>query len=457
MNKRISKESISIYVIDDDKDVRINTIDLLSTQFDHIEAFDSPTKVLPRINPNLPAIVLTDLRMPETDGLEYAEKMLEADAQLPIILMTGYGDISVAVDAMRKGVYDFIEKPFDTNTLIDSIHRAIEKRFLTLSLAEISHQLDNRNLIETKLIGNSPSMAQLRQEIINLSVLDIPVMIYGETGAGKELTARCLHDYSHRKDHHFVAINCAAIPEQLAEAELFGNTKGAFTDASENRIGKLEYANNGTLFLDEIESLSTSVQAKLLRALSDNKITPLGSNKEIPINCRIISGSKVDLRHQDNFRQDLFFRLTVATVNIPPVREREEDIITLFEYFSRQSCERLGTQYFPTNQYAQQRLINYGWPGNVREVINAATRFSIKHCSDIDYAIDSSDLVIKPESDKRSLKEQVEHYEASLIKLKLEEHKGKVAKVLDDLSIERRTFNQKLTRYGISSSDFKNK
>jgi len=455
MANAITKDDITIYIIDDDKDIRINTIDLLSTQFKKIEAYDSPKKVLPKINHAIPAIILTDLRMPDADGLEYAIKMLEIDTQLPIILMTAYGDISVAVEAMRNGVYDFIEKPFDTNHLIKSINRAIEKRYLTLSLAQTKSLLNNRDLIEQKIIGHSPSIKQLRQDIVDFSSLDIPVMIYGETGSGKELTARCLHEYSHRNKERFVALNCAAIPDQLAEAELFGNVKGAFTDAYDARIGKLEYANNGTLFLDEIESLTPSIQAKLLRALSDNIITPLGSNKEIPINCRIVSGSKVELRNRENFRQDLFFRLEVAALMIPPIREREEDIITLFEYFSLQNCERLGTHFHPTNHYAQKKLITYSWPGNVRELINASTRFAIKHCADIDYAIESSDIFVKPNSEKHTLKDQVEHYEASLIKLKLEEHNGKVASVLEDLSIERRTFNQKLNRYGISTATFK--
>lgn len=457
MTTQIMKDDIAIYIIDDDKDIRVNTTDLLSTEFKHIESFESPQKVLEKISRNLAAIIVTDLRMPNADGLDYAIKMLEIDAQLPIILMTGYGDISVAVEAMRNGIYDFIEKPFNTNHLIETIHRAVEKRFLTLSLAHTRDQLDNRDHIEQTIIGLSPSIQQLRQDILDLAPLDIPVMIYGETGAGKELAARCLHEYSKRSNGRFVALNCAAIPEQLAEAELFGNVKGAFTDAYTARTGKLEYANNGTLFLDEIESLSPSIQAKLLRALSDNLITPLGSNQEIPINCRIVSGSKIDLRNQENFRQDLFFRLEVASVTVPPIRKREEDIIMLFEYFSSQNCERLGTTYQPTNDYAQKRLVTYSWPGNVRELINASTRFAIKHCSDIDYAIDSSDIVVKPSTDNLTLKEQVEHYEASLIKLKLDEHKGKVSKVLEDLSVERRTFNQKLIKYGITTSDFKPK
>lgn len=453
--KSLKIEDISIYIIDDDKNIRINTTDLLSTQFTHIESFASPKSVLPKINTSLPAIILTDLRMPDADGLEYALKMLAIDNQLPIILMSGYGDISTAVDAMRNGIYDFIEKPFDTNQLIDTLHRAIEKRFLSLSLKQTQEQLNNRDNINIKIIGHSAGITQLRQDIIDFAPLDIPVMIYGETGSGKELTARCLHEYSHRKNQRFVALNCAAIPEQLAEAELFGNVKGAFTDAQHARIGKLEYANNGTLFLDEIESLPLGIQAKLLRALSDNMITPLGSNKEIPINCRIVSGSKVELRNHSEFRQDLFFRLEVAALNIPPIRQRAEDIITLFELFSLQHCQRLGTTYQATNAYARRKLVAHSWPGNVRELINASTRFAIKHCSDIDYALESKDTLLTPISEQRSLKEQVDHYEASLIKLKLEEHKGKVAKVLDELSIERRTFNQKLIKYGISTSTFK--
>ncbi len=455
--KAFKPEDIHIYIIDDDKNIRINTTDLLSTQFSHIESFSSPKNVIKKISKSLPAIILTDLRMPDADGLEYALEMLKIDPQLPIILMSGYGDITTAVDAMHNGIYDFIEKPFDTNRLIDTLHRAIEKRFLSLSLQQTKEELNHRDNINSKIIGHSSSIVQLRQDVIDFASLDIPVMIYGETGSGKELAARCLHEYSHRRKERFVALNCAAIPEQLAEAELFGNAKGAFTDAQHARVGKLEYANNGTLFLDEIESLPMGIQAKLLRALSDNMITPLGSNTEIPINCRIVSGSKEELRNHHEFRQDLFFRLEVATLNIPPLRQRTEDIITLFEFFCLQHCERLGTTYQATNTQAREKLIAHTWPGNVRELINASTRFAIKHCSDIDYALESKDTFLTPISEQRPLKEQVEHYEASLIKLKLAEHKGKVAKVLDTLSIERRTFNQKCVRYGINTTDFKDK
>jgi two-component system C4-dicarboxylate transport response regulator DctD len=371
--------------------------------------------------------------------------------------MTGYGDISIAVDALKHGIYDFIEKPFEIDRLMDSIHRAIEKRVLTLSLSNMQKKLDDNTNIEHQLIGFCPAMKQFKRDIVDLAPMDIPIMIYGETGSGKELAARCLHEYSTRNKANFVALNCAAIPEQLAEAELFGYKKGAFTDAKNSRVGKLEHANNGTLFLDEVESLSLATQAKLLRALSDNIITPIGSNEEIKINCRIISATKDDLRSNENFRQDLFFRLQVAEIKIPPLKERKEDIVHLFEVFSIQNCKTLGTNYRSITPYTLEKILAYSWPGNVRELINVTTRYAIKHCTDIDYALESKEKIIEIDDGCKTLKELVDNYESSVIKLKLHEHKGKVAKVLDELSLERRTFNQKLNKYGINTCDFKPK
>ena len=341
MAHKLHTTDIEIIIVDDDEDIRINTSDLLSTLFDKISLYSSPEPLLKELRTDRPAIILTDLRMPNADGLEFAKQVNEIDPALPIILMTGYGDISTAVDAMKQGIYDFIEKPFDTDRLIASIQRAVDKRILTLNLEKSLNQLSNHNNIESIIMGQCPAIIKLRKQVIDLAPMNIPILILGETGTGKELVARCLHDYSARKEGPFVALNCAAIPDQLAEAELFGHEKGAFTDASTARIGKLEYAKNGTLFLDEVESLPLSTQAKLLRALSDNIVTPLGSHKEVPINCRIISATKDELRGNENFRQDLFFRLQVAELKIPPLRSRSEDIITLFEFFVRQQCNLL--------------------------------------------------------------------------------------------------------------------
>ncbi len=451
------QQIIKIMVVDDDKDIRVNTVDLLSTQYPQIVDFDSPQTALAEIYPHMPVIILTDLRMPGGDGLEFAQAVREIDEDLPVILMTGYGDISIAVDAMKHGVYDFIEKPVDTDRLLKSIQRAVDKRRLSLSLLEARNKLEQQSGIEARLIGNSPMMKQLKQSLLQLAPMDLPIMIYGETGVGKELVARSLHDYSERKDGNFVALNCAAIPEQLAEAELFGYEKGAFTDAKSAHIGKLEYANGGSLFLDEIESLSLSMQAKLLRVLQDGVISPLGSNEERKTNCRIISASKEELRNHQDFRQDLFFRLQVGELLIPPLRQRKEDIIMLFEYFVMQSCENFKIEYLPLSNDSRKQLLAFDWPGNIREMINVATRYTINGCQNLKQLLFNVEPLVMENQQDLSLKEQINDYEENLIRSRLALYEGNVSAVLADLKLERRTFNQKISRYNISTTDYKNK
>ena len=447
--------SITIIVVDDDKDVRVNTVDLLSTQYQRIIEYSSPRPALAEIYPQMPAVILTDLRMPGGDGLEFSKAVKAIDPDLPVILMTGYGDITIAVDAMKHGVYDFIEKPVDTNRLLKSIQRAVDKRLLSLSLLETRLQLAQHSQIESRILGNSPMIKQLKQSVLKLALMDIPVMVYGETGVGKELVARCLHDFSARCGKPFVALNCAAIPDDLAEAELFGYVKGAFTDAKGSRVGKLEYASGGTLFLDEVESLSPNIQAKLLRVLQDGIITPLGSNQEIKTDCRVISASKIDLLNHDNFRQDLFYRLQVGECHIPALRDRQEDMITLFEYFVMQSCENFKIEYQPLSDHNCSVLLSSEWPGNVRELINVATRYVINGFADIDQLIPGGSMSRAGQKQQVSLKQQVNAFEENLIRSKLAQYQGKVSEVLSDLDLERRTFNQKLTRFGISVSDYR--
>lgn len=449
----LTKENIEILIIDDDADVRENLSDLLSTEFDNIKAFESPVNALKLLTEAEHYVVLTDLRMPDHDGLEFAQQIQEISPDVPVILMTGYGEVSVAVQAMKQGVYDFVEKPFDTDILIEILKRAVEKRYLDLSLQLTQRELEYRDGIDQQIIGQCAAMKQLKSQILRLAVMDVPVLVQGDTGCGKELVARSLHEYSKRCDAPFVPLNCAAIPDHLAEAELFGHAKGAFTDAHQARKGKLEHADGGTLFLDEVESLPLSLQAKLLRALSDQKITPLGSNEEIPINCRVISATKDELRGNENFRQDLYFRLQVAILKIPPLNQRAEDIVSLFEYFVNQQCDNFGVDYQATSAITKTALMSYAWPGNVRELINVATRYVIDQCEDI-ISVDA----IQPITDltaSSSLKDQMSAFEENLLRSKLQEHEGKVAKVLEDLKLERRTFNQKLNRYAISVSDYK--
>ncbi|MGB1091776.1 MAG: sigma-54-dependent transcriptional regulator [Oceanobacter sp.] len=448
---------IEILIIDDDDDIRINLSDLLSTEFESLSTWSSPHKLKNRIHKDAPVVVLTDLRMPDADGFEFAKQVLETDPDLPVILMTGYGEISIAVDAMKQGVFDFVEKPFDVDYLLSAVSRAVSLRAQQLAgkLAESDSGHSLSGELCQKLVGQCPAMKQLRQDILEFAPMNIPVLIYGDTGVGKEMVARALHDCSARSKGRFVALNCAAIPEQLAEAELFGHEKGAFTDASTARDGKLVHANGGTLFLDEIESLPLSTQAKLLRAISDQLVTPLGSNKEIPIDCRIVSATKDELRNNENFRQDLFFRLQVAELRIPALKDREGDAVALFEFYARQQCDNFGTRYQPADEATRQVLMQYSWPGNVRELINVATRYAIRGCRQIENAIEMDTQATFEVKPGESLKEMVQAYEEKLIRSKLAQHQGKVSAVLEDLCIERRTFNQKLNRYGINSGDYR--
>lgn len=449
----LTKNQIEILIVDDDADVRENTIDLLSTVFDQCRALDSPLEVLNKLEESSPCVILTDLRMPEYDGLQFASQVHEISPNLPVILMTGYGQVSVAVQAIKQGIYDFVEKPFDTDMLIETLKRAVDKRFLDLSLKFTQQELAYRDGIDSQIIGQCPAMRQLKNQIVRLAAMNVPVLIQGDTGCGKELVARSLHEYSSRRDEAFVPLNCAAIPDHLAEAELFGHAKGAFTDAHQVRKGKLEHAQGGTLFLDEVESLSHSLQAKLLRALSEQKITPLGSNTEIEIDCRIISATKDELRGNENFRQDLYFRLQVAILKIPRLSDRAEDVVSLFEYFVAQQCDNFDVEYRPSSTTTKAALMSYDWPGNVRELINVATRYVIDQCADI-IAVDVAQNSTMSDINF-SLKDQVNAFEENLLRSKLQEHDGKVALVLEDLKLERRTFNQKLNRYDISVSEFK--
>ncbi|MBM97267.1 MAG: DNA-binding response regulator [Oceanospirillaceae bacterium] len=449
------QEDIEIVVIDDDEDVRINTCDLLSTRYQRIAHYPSPAPLLNRLRPDSAMVILTDLRMPDADGFEFAQQSLRLAPEVPVILMTGYGEVSIAVDAMKHGVQDFVEKPFDTDYLLRAVEKAVERRKLSLSLHQTRRAMDCEKDIQSVIVGQCPAIRTLRRDIAEFAGMNIPVMIYGDTGTGKELVARSLHQHSDRSSGRFVALNCAAIPEQLAEAELFGYDKGAFTGATGARVGKLQHATGGTLFLDEVESLPLTTQAKLLRAISDSLVTPLGSNREVSIDCRIVSATKDELRGNESFRQDLFFRLQVAELRIPALRDRGNDIVLLFEFYARQQCDNFGRDYRPADDHTRSVLLGYEWPGNVRELVNVATRYAIRGCRDVESAIEQDTGSVFEVRDGESLKDMVQAYEEKLIRSKLEQHRGKVSAVLEDLCLERRTFNQKLNRYGICAADYR--
>lgn len=319
----------AVIVVDDEASIRTAVEQWLSLSGFEVQLFSRAEECLAQLPKDFPGVILSDVRMPGLSGLELLAEVQRRDADLPVILLTGHGDVPMAVEAMRDGAYDFLEKPFSPDALLNSLRRALDKRGLILENRRLHQQADHRAQLESTLLGVSRGLQTLRRQVLDLASLPVNVLIRGETGSGKELVARCLHDFGPRAKKPFVALNCAAIPEQLFEAELFGHESGAFTGAQGKRIGKLEYAHGGTLFLDEIESMPLAQQVKLLRVLQEQKLERLGSNQSIHVDLRIIAATKPDLLEEaraGRFREDLAYRLNVAQLRLPPLRERREDI-----------------------------------------------------------------------------------------------------------------------------------
>jgi two-component system C4-dicarboxylate transport response regulator DctD len=432
----------SVIVVDDEMPIRQAVEQWLSLSGFDVQVFSRAEDCLARIPEHFPGVVLSDVRMPGMSGLELLSQLQKRDADLPIILLTGHGDVPMAVDAMRDGAYDFLEKPFTPETLLGSLRRALEKRTLVLENRRLHELADNRSRLDATLLGLSPAMQTLRRQVQDLAQLPVNVLIRGETGSGKEMVAHCLHEFGPRANKPFVAVNCAAIPEQLFEAELFGHESGAFTGAQGKRIGKLEFAHGGTLFLDEIESMPLAQQVKLLRVIQDRRLERLGSNQSIEVDLRIIAATKPDLLEEakaGRFREDLAYRLNIAELRLPPLRERREDIPLLFGHFSRQAAERMGRRAPTLTGDQLSHLLSHDWPGNVRELANAAERQVL--------GLDNPASVDMPAG--KSLAAQQEAFEAHCLGAALSRHHGDIKAVLNELQLPRRTLNEKMQRHGL--------
>ncbi|WP_415761665.1 sigma-54-dependent transcriptional regulator [Pseudomonas sp. CP4] len=436
----------SVMVVDDESSIRNAVEQWLSLSGFEVQLFSRAEECLAALPEHFAGVILSDVRMPGMDGLQLLAEVQKRDADLPVILLTGHGDVPMAVEAMRDGAYDFLEKPFSPETLLGSLRRALDKRRLVLENRALHELADNRAKLDATLLGVSRGLQTLRRQVLDLATLPVNVLIRGETGSGKELVARCLHDFGPRAGKPFVALNCAAIPEQLFEAELFGHESGAFTGASGKRIGKLEYADGGTLFLDEIESMPLAQQVKLLRVLQEQKLERLGSNQSIRVDLRIVAATKPDLLDEaraGRFREDLAYRLNVAELRLPPLRDRREDIPLLFETFAQNAAQRLGRTFPPLTGAQLSHLLSHDWPGNVRELANVAERQVL--------GLDEPVAAIDP---GQSLAAQQEAFEAQCLRAALTRHKGDVKAVLEELQLPRRTFNEKMQRHGLSREMF---
>jgi two-component system, NtrC family, C4-dicarboxylate transport response regulator DctD len=445
-------EPCQVLFVDDELPVRMAVLQWLELAGMTVTALGDALEALRLTGPDFPGIVVSDVRMPGLGGFELLDRVLEMDRYLPVVLVTGHGDIAMAVEAMRRGAYDFIEKPFVPERLVDTIRRAFEKRQLVL---------ENRRLrsgsgaagIEARLMGTSPAMERLRREVLELAGTAINVVIRGETGTGKELVARCLHDFGPRGRRPFVAVNCGAIPETMFESEFFGHEAGAFTGAAGRRIGRLEYAHGGTVFLDEIESMPASLQVKVLRALQERTIERLGSHQSITVDLRVVAAAKLDLLeavHAGSFREDLYYRLNVAEIHIPPLRQRGQDIVLLFEFFASEAARLHGREPRPLGAADAGRLLAHGWPGNVRELKNAAERFALGLSG---LSLPGS-VPAAPPPAGLSLAAVVADFERRTIEAAMAACQGDVSRVMAMLELPRRTLNEKMVRYSIDRNRF---
>ncbi|WP_281167046.1 sigma-54-dependent transcriptional regulator [Oceanospirillum beijerinckii] len=445
-----------IVVIDDEAIIRDSLKQLLELEGYRVSCYTSATTALDRLGREFAGIVISDINMPHMDGLALLQQVQNFDSELPVVLLTGYADVAMAVSAMHKGAYDFLEKPINED-LLDCVARALEKRRLVLENRQLKDQVE-QSLAQNRgpgvrILGDTPAMHEMLQ-LLN-AVVDTPadVLIHGETGTGKELVARFLHDHSQRRDANFLALNCAAIPENLIESELFGAKKGAFTGATEDRVGKFEFANGGTVFLDEIEAMPLAMQAKLLRVLEERKVTPVGSNEIIELDIRIVAATKIDLlalADKGEFRADLYYRLNLVMVEIPPLRSRKADIPLLFKHFTSIAANRFHKPLCALDGDSQQQLLSYDWPGNVRELRNVAERHVLLGTG---IKLNTTTEIPSIDSDL-SLAEKVAFYEQSVIEDALRQNSGSVKKTLELLKLPRKTFYDKMAKYGLERSNY---
>lgn len=438
-----------VLLVEDEDELRRSTAQSLDLAGFTVEDFPSAERALDFITQGFNGVVITDVRMPGMDGMTLMGRIREIDADIPVILVTGHGDVQLAVRAMREGAYDFIEKPFVTQNLTEMATRASDRRSLVLENRELRAVAGKRDDIEARLPGRSQAMVDLRYRLRAIAATDADILIIGDTGTGKEVAARALHDISGRATKPFVAINCAALPATLIESELFGHEAGAFPGALRPRFGKFEHARGGTVLLDEIGSMPAELQAKLLRVIQERLITRLGSNEPIALDVRFIATSKVDLDAEvaaGRFRADLLYRLNVVTLRMPALSGRREDVPLLFLQLAREAAARYRRDDVEVPPQTIAEVARRDWPGNVRELRNAADRFVLG------LGLQFSDVTPQVEGGGDRLADRVADFEKHAISAALLAHGGSLKPVYEQLGISRKTLYEKMQRYGLDKN-----
>ena len=448
-----------ILVIDDDRDILLTTKVILKKEFREIKTVTAPDDIIPYIKRDIFDVILLDMNFTTgatsgKEGLYWLKKILEISTEAIIIVMTAYGDINLAVEAMKIGATDFIIKPWENKKFIATLNSAYK---LSLSKKEINNLKTKQNILAkdidqpfTKIIGNSEAIEELFRTIEKVAQTDANVLILGENGTGKELVAREIHRQSGRSKNLFMSVDLGAIPETLFESELFGHVQGAFTDAKEDRDGRFVVAKGGTLFLDEIGNLSMPLQAKLLTAIQNQKITPVGSNKPVKTDTRLICATNMPLLEmieKNQFRQDLFFRMNTVEIHLPPLRDRFDDINLLAEHFLETFKKKYHKPDLKISNEALKKLKKYNWPGNIRELQHIIERAVIMSSGDI---LNASDFILaitdKSSYNKNNL--NLEDIEKNAIEKALKKHSFNVSAAAKELGLGRTTMYRKMTKYG---------
>lgn len=371
-----------ILVIDDERSIRNSMKEILGFEGHEVALAENGLEGLTVVKQEKPEVVFCDIKMPKMEGIEVLERIKDFHPEIPVIMISGHGTIDTAIEAIKKGAYDFIEKPLDLNRILITIKNATDKNLLIQETKTLKTKVSRKY----EMIGSSEALNHIRTMIGKVAVSDARVLIIGPNGCGKELVAHQLHEQSNRRDKTFVEVNCAAIPSELIESELFGHEKGSFTSAIKQKKGKFELASGGTLFLDEIGDMSLEAQAKVLRALQENKISRIGSDADINVDVRVIAATNKNLKEEitkGHFREDLYHRLSVIIIEVPPLNERPEDIGELVDYFLDTICQEMGIARKQITPEAIEKLKSYEWSGNIRELRNVVERLIILGSSTI--------------------------------------------------------------------------
>jgi DNA-binding NtrC family response regulator len=444
----------NILVVEDEELMRSILRQLLSGEGYRVLTADSAENALEVFSSEEVDVILTDIKMPGMDGLELLDQIKTVDEEAIVIIMTAYSSVDSAIAALRKGAYDYITKPFVNEDLLQTVKNAIRTKNLFRENRNLRRELD-KHYSFTEIIGTSSALQSVFRLIEKVSATNVSILIQGESGSGKELVARAIHHNSPRSDKPFVAINCGALPESLLESELFGHTKGAFTDAKTDKKGLFRSSEGGTLFLDEIGEIPLPLQVKLLRALQEHEVTPIGSSVPVKFDARIIAATNKNLEEEvakGNFREDLFYRLNVLEIYLPPLRERREDIPLLAKHFAAKIAREHNSPEKPIGKEAMTALVNYNWQGNVRELQNAIERAFILSGDEID--VESLPPRIKqsahqafemrdPDGLRPTLEEVERRYILEILKT-VDQDKGRAAEIL---GIDLSTLYRKLKRY----------